>query len=124
MGAVPAMPRSPWQTELKLSHVRRQDLGFVVEQLRRAKGIGRCEMSVNTLNKFSTLLVLLWSISGCALVETSKLGSDSYKIYAYGLGDKKAKFMQEAALRCGDRVLKVEELNCGSICVVGKVRCK
>jgi hypothetical protein len=81
-------------------------------------------MSVNTLNKFSTLLVLLWSISGCAFVESSKVGSDGYKIYAYGLGDTKAKFMQEAAMKCGDRVLDVEELNCGSICVVGKVKCK
>ena len=81
-------------------------------------------MSANTLSKFWTLFVLLYAISGCAVVESRKAGSDKYEIYAYGLGDTKTKFMQEAALKCGEREVDVEELNCGSICVLGRVKCK
>ena len=81
-------------------------------------------MSMMTLSKLCALLLLPCSLAACAIAESSKVGADSYDIYAYGLGDTKARFMQEAAMKCGERTVAVEELKCGRLCIVGRVKCK
>jgi hypothetical protein len=74
--------------------------------------------------KWCALLLALVLFSGCTIVEFNKAVTDRHEIYVYGLGDTKARLVQEAKLKCGDLTPDMEKLQCGSICSVGKFKCK